>query len=179
MFRHCLDAVDARAQVHTIEIQLEDLRFLQLRFDQQRNRRLFHFAAVASNVREKQRSRELLRQRAAAFDAPARTHIADGGTDETDRIDAGVTIEPPILDRDDRVLKVGRDVGQQHIVALLVEAEPLPAVGAVEHRVADAAREPVDDDGVARQPHGRQRPEDDQRAEQYGRGPLGPAAGAQ
>ena len=114
-----------------------------------------------------------------AFDAPARTHVADGGTDETNRIDAGVTVEPPILDRDDRVLKVGRDVGQQHIVALLVEAEPLPAVGAVEHRVADAAREPVDDDGVARQPHGRQRPEDDQRAEQYGRGPLGPAAGAQ
>ena len=54
--------------------------------------------------------------------------------------------------------RVGRDLVERHVVPLLVEPEPRLAVGAVEHRVADAARQPVDRDRVARQPPRRDAP---------------------
>ena len=50
MLRHRVDAVNARAQVHTIEIQLEDLLFSELRFDEQRNCCFFRLASVRSDV---------------------------------------------------------------------------------------------------------------------------------
>ena len=59
-------------------------------------------------------------------------------------------VEAAIFDCDDRVLQIGRNLRERHIVALLVEPEPRLAVGAVEDGVADAARQPMDRDRVAR-----------------------------
>ncbi len=44
--------------------------------------------------------------------------------------------------------RCGRDVGQRHVLPLLVEAEPARPVGGVEPRVADAARELVHRPGL-------------------------------
>ena len=84
--------------------------------------------------------------RAAAAD------VAHDRAAETDRIDAGMVVEAAILDRDDRVLQIGGDLVERDVVPLFVEPEPRLAVGAVEHGVADAARQAVHGDGVARQP---------------------------
>ena len=90
----------------------------------------------------------------------------------------GMAIEAAILDRDDGVLQVGRDLVERDVVPLLVEAEPRLAVGAVEHRVADAARQPMDGDRVARQPDARHRAADDQRDHERERDPVGRSGAA-
>ena len=53
-------------------------------------------------------------------------------------------VEAVILDRDERVLQVDRDLGERHVLMVLVHAEPAPAVGGQEPGVADAARQPMD-----------------------------------
>ena len=87
-----------------------------------------------------------------------------------------MVIEPPVFDRDDGVLKVLGNLRERNIVALLVEAEPRLTVGAVEDRIADSTCQPVDDDGVSRQPDGGNRSGDDQRDEKRERDPVEPAA---
>src|ERR1700680_531852 len=112
MLRHRVDAVNARAQVHTIEIQLEDLLFAELRLDEQRNGRFLRLASVRADVREKQRTRELLRQGAAALDPSAEANVAHRRARDPDRIDARMVIEAEVLDGDHRVLKIERNLRQ-------------------------------------------------------------------
>ena len=69
MLGHRLDAVDAGAEIDAIQVELEDLVLGELRFEEQRDAGLLDLAAVGPDVRQEQRSRELLRQRAAAFEA--------------------------------------------------------------------------------------------------------------
>ena len=176
MLRHRLDAVDARAQIDAVQIELEDLLLGQLRFDQQRDAAFLDLAAEGPDVGEEQRARELLRQRAAAFDPAAAADVAHDRAPEADRIDAGMMVEAAILDGDDGVLQVGRDLVERDVVPLLVEAEPRLAVRAVEHRVADAARQPMHRDGVARQPDAGDGGAADEQGQQRQREPVGPAA---
>ena len=75
--RHRLDAVDAGAEVDAIQVQLEDLLLRQLRVDHQREHRFVHLAAVGLLVRQEQRARELLRQRAAALERSRIAQVAD------------------------------------------------------------------------------------------------------
>ena len=139
----------------------------------------FDLAAEGLDVRQEDRPRQLLRQRAAAFDAAAAAHVAHDGAAEADRIDPGMVIEAAVLDGDDRVLQIGGDLVERDVVPLFVEPEPRLAVGAVEHRVADAARQPMDRDGVARQPDAGDGGAADQRDQQRQRDPVGPAPRAQ
>src|SRR5262249_4787864 len=155
MLGHRLDAIHAGAQIDAVQIKLEDLFLGELRLDEDRETGLFELADVALDVGQKQRAGELLGQCAAALGAAAVTKIARQRAAEPDRIDARMVVEPAILDGDDRVLKVGRDLVERNVMTLLVEPEPRLTVGAVEHRVADAARQPVHRRGVAQQPHGR------------------------
>ena len=158
MLRHRLDAVHAGAQIDAVQIQLEDLVLRELRLDQQRDARFLDLAAVGAHVRQKQRARELLRERAAALEPPRPgARRCTTARANADRIDAGMMVEAAVLDRDDRVLQVGRDLGERHVVPLFVEPEPRLAVRAVEHRVADAARQAMHGHGVARQPRRRRR----------------------
>ena len=152
MVGHRLDAVDAGAQVDAIEIQLEDLVLGQLELDQQRDDRFLGLPGDGPDVRQKQRPRQLLRQGAAAFRPRAAAQVADERPGQANRIDAGVGVEAAIFDGDDRVLQVGRDRVERDVVALFIEPEPRLAVAAVEHGVADAARQPMDGDGMAGHP---------------------------
>ena len=165
--RHRLDAVDAGAEIDAIEIELEDLRLRQLRVDHQREHRLASLASVGPLVREEQRPRELLRQRAAALDRARRAEVAHDGAAERDRIDAGMPVEAVILDGDERVLQVDRDVGERHVLMVLVHPEPAPAVGGQEPGVADAARQPVHRVALPEHPRHRDRGEDDERDEDH------------
>src|SRR5437762_620156 len=173
MLGHCLDAIHARAQIDAVQIELEDLFLAELGLDQDREARLLELAAVRLHVREKQRSRELLGQRAAAFRATAVTNVTRDGASEPDRIDARVIVEAAIFDGDDGVLEFGRDVVERDVVPLFVEPEPRLAVRAVEHRVADAARQSVDGHRIARQPNGRDDAHHDEDREEPQRKPIG------
>src|SRR5688500_4438842 len=78
-------------------------------------------------------------------------------------------METMIFDGDDRIAQVGRDAAQGNVAAVFFEREPRLAIGAVKHRLADAARELVDGESV---------PDDDRRRDeggdgQYDRGPDG------
>ena len=83
-----------------------------------------------------------------------------------DRIDAGMQEEAVVLDRDERVLQVRRDRGERHVVPLLVEAEPRPAVGGVEPGVADAAGQLVDGVALLAEPPDAERGDSDHHVEQ-------------
>ena len=54
-----------------------------------------------------------------------------------------------VFDGDDGVAQVGGDAGERHVAPMLFEREPRLSVGAVEHRLADAARKLVDREPVA------------------------------
>ena len=95
-----------------------------------------------------------------------RADVAQHGAAERDRIDAGMEEEAVILDGDEGVLQVRRDLRDRHVVALLVEAEPAAAVGGVEPGVADAARQLVDGVALLGEPAERDRGDDDERVEQ-------------
>jgi len=163
----------AGAEVDAVQVELENLFLGELCLDEEGEARFLHFPAVTFDVREKERPGQLLRQRAAALDSSAVPDVAHHGAREPDRIDARMMVEPPILDRDDGMLQIRGDVVERHVVALLVEAEPRLAVCAVEHRVADAAREPVHGHRVPRQPHGGDAGRHDQPEQQRERDPLG------
>ena len=170
--RHRLDAVDAGAQIDPIEIQLEDLRLRELRVDHDREHGLARLAPVGPLVRQEQRPRQLLRQRAPALDGLRRADVANDGAAEGNRVDAGMVVEAVVLDGDERLLQVQRDVGERHVLVVLVHAEPAPAVGRQEPGVADAARQPMDGIALAEHPGHRDRGEDDQRHEDHREHPV-------
>ena len=66
-------------------------------------------------------------------------------------------VEAMVLDGDEGLLQVRRDLGQRHVLPLLVEAEPALAVGGVEPGVADAARQLVHGPGLLPDPGREQR----------------------
>jgi len=84
----------------------------------------------------------LLRDRAATLCAVG-AEVGERRTRQRDRIDPGVQVEPVILNGDHRVLKVGGDLLERHVAALLVETEPRPVRRVVENRVADTAIQAV------------------------------------
>ena len=100
--------------------------------------------------------------------------VAEDGAAERDRIDAGVLEEAVILDRDERVLQVGGNVRERHVLPVLVHAEPPAAVGGEKPRVADAATELVDSPGLAQGPRQRDCGENDERSEDRGRDSIAP-----
>ena len=150
VLRHRFHAVDVAAEINAIEVQLENLLFRQALLDHQREDRFLALAEpVAARGGQKQRARELLRQRAAAFFESAGPHVADDGAADGDRIDADMRVESMIFDRDDGVAQVGGDAGEGHVAPMLFERKPRLPVGAVKHRLADAAPELVDREAVA------------------------------
>ena len=73
--------------------------------------------------------------------------------------------EAMILDGDERVLEVKRDVGERDVPPVLVHAEPPAAVGGEKPGVADAAAKLVDRPGLTQRPRQRDGGQDHQGAE--------------
>jgi hypothetical protein len=170
--RHRLDAVDPGAQVDAIEVELEHLRFRELGVDHHRQHRFTRLAAVGLLVREEERARELLRQRAPALDGAGRSHVAHDGAAERDRIDAGMRVETVILDGDERMLEVFGDLGERNVAPVFVHPEPAASVGGEEPRVADAARQAVDGPALPKEPRDADDGEDHQDREEARGNPV-------
>ncbi len=92
------------------------------------------FALQRAILRQKQILGELLGQRRAALRNTAMQDIRDRRARDADRIDAVMRIEPPILDGDERLRQIGRqvfqcDIGAGHFAArrqhAAVEADDL------------------------------------------------------
>ncbi len=143
VFRHRLDAVHAAAQVHAVQIELEDLLLRELLFEEQRKNGFLGLAHRRPLVRQEQRARQLLRERAAAFQAAAAACVAPHRARRPDRVDAEMVVEAVIFDCDDGVFQRGRDLIQRDVVPLLVHPEPRLAAGRIEPRVAHAAAQLV------------------------------------
>ena len=130
VLRHRLDAVDVAAEINAIEVQLENLLFRQALLDHQREDRFLALAEpVAARGGEKQRARELLRQRAAAFFESAGPHVADDGPADGNGIDADMRVESMIFDRDD-----ARRAGRRRCGSAARRADALRAGTTPSHR---------------------------------------------
>ena len=185
MPRHRLDAVDAGAEIDAIQVQLEDLILGELRVDHHRQHRLVELAAIGLPVGQEQRPGELLRQRRAALLRAWLADVAEHGAPERNGIDADVAVEAMILDRDERVLEVGGNVSERHVLPVLVHPEPPLAVRGQKPCVADSPGEPIDRVALSHDPHHADRGRDRQNHENGGRhtvanasGPEGHAGGA-
>jgi hypothetical protein len=73
----------------------------------ERKQHLLDLAAEGALGREEEILGELLRDRAAALDDMAGAQIDEDGADETERVDAEMAVETPILGGDDRVRYFG------------------------------------------------------------------------
>ena len=145
------------AQVDAVEIQLENLALAQKHLEHQGERSFLGLAREGARVRQIQRPRELLRDRAAALRPGIRPEIGQQGPTDRDGVDARMQVEAVVLDGDDRVLEVGRNLVELDVPPLLVQRKPFAAGRVVKHRVADARIELVDGQGVAARPQRRQR----------------------
>ena len=70
-----------------------------------------------------------------------------------------------VLDRDERVLQVGGDLRQRHVVAVLVQPEPARTVRREKPRVADAALQAGNGVRLSERPGEHERAQDDERPE--------------
>ena len=172
LLRHRLDAVDAAAQEHAVHVELKNLFLAQEDLEHQRERRLLGLAGERPRVRQEERARELLRDRAAALRAFVFAQVVGNRARDGNWIDARVQVEPVILDRDHRVLEVRRDPIEGNVAALLVEPEPRTIGGVVENRVAHAAIEQVDSPAVAADPDDHHQHEHDGGRPRGGNDPL-------
>jgi hypothetical protein len=174
--RHGVHAVDAAAQVDAVQVELQDLVLAEQLLQQHRQRRFLQLADVAAAVRQEERPRELLAERAAALRRPARPQVVRDRAAERDRVEPGVAVEAVVLDRHHRVAQRRRDLAERDVVALLDEREPGPAVRGVEGGVADASRQPLHGQRMPRGPEER-RPAEAGRARDQDRGDVvgGPA----
>ena len=99
----------------------------------EREHRFAHLPLEGSCRREAHRARELLGNGAAAFANATGAHVSHGRANDANRIEAAVRVEAPILDGDDGIDHVPRDLIEGHVDALFgVEGECGMAL-AIEH----------------------------------------------
>ena len=142
--RHRLHPVQAAAQADPIQVQLEDLVLGEHLLQHHREDRLPRLASQGAPIGKEQGARELLGQGAAPLRQPALLQVVEGRPRDGNGVDAGVSVEAMVLDGDHGVAKVGGDLFQAHVPAMLVQREPGLAVGSVEHGVADPSGQAVD-----------------------------------
>src|SRR6185503_15547194 len=129
------DAIEAVAEIHLVQIELEDLVLGELALEPPREHRLFQLAPQRLVRREETLARELLRQRASTLRRAMRAQVVERRGEYPYHVDAAVIVKALILDRDDRVHQVRRDVRQRRLDALLLEdRERRPVVLVVQRR---------------------------------------------
>ena len=111
--RRGVDAIGAGAEIDPVEVDFEDLVLAEAMLEPQRQQSLADFAGEVALGRQEQDLGELLGDRAAALHDMAGAQIGDGGAQQTDRIDAEMAVETPVLGRDDRLRQIGRHLLQR------------------------------------------------------------------
>ncbi len=118
--RRRLGAIQAVAEVHLVEIQLEDASLGKLPLEVRGDQQLLDLSRKRLLGGQEALTGELLRNRAAALDGAAVPKVRHRRRDDAHEIEAVMLVEPLILDGDDRVLQVGRDPIERHADPLLL-----------------------------------------------------------
>ena len=103
-------AIGAGAEIDAVEIEIENLVLGELVLQPQRQHDLLKLAAIGALLRQEQVLGELLRQRGAALRNAAAHDVGNGGTRDADRIDTEMRMEAPVLDGDEGLRHVFRQV---------------------------------------------------------------------
>mgnify|MGYP003694058615 CR=1 FL=1 len=110
MLRHRLNAVHASAEVDAIQVELENLILAKAYSIRASDDRLFRFSRERRMRSREERSCQLLGQGAAALGQRSAAHVADSSTRQPDEVDAGMGIEPAILNCDNGMPKIRSDL---------------------------------------------------------------------
>ena len=108
--RRRLDAVGAGAEIDAVEIELEDLVLGVFALEPERQDRLLDLARGGALLGQEEVLGELLGQRRAALGDAARGQVAEDSARDADRIDAEMVVEAPVLDRDEGLGQIGRQL---------------------------------------------------------------------
>ncbi len=127
------DTVIAVAEIHHVQIRLEDLRLGIALFEADGNRRLADLSIERPHVRQLLDSPELLCDRAAAFDDAARAPVAPRRLCDAEGIQTVVCIEAAILNRQHRVDHARRHAIDRHVDPLLDEEGKRLVTVPIEH----------------------------------------------
>ncbi len=110
--RRGFGAVQPGAEVHLVQIQLEDLVLGVFVLDQRGEDHLLQLAGVGLLQREETHARELLRDRAGALRAVAFAEVRDRRAGHANEVDALMIVEALILDREHRLLEIAATSGR-------------------------------------------------------------------
>ncbi len=136
-----LDAVGAVAEVGGVEVVLQDLRLGQVVLDPDGVPQLVELAGVvlrrcrlallrAGGVLLKRQLDELLGDRRTTLDDLVAGLVDEQGAQRAPDVERAVLVEAGVLDRDQGVLDIGRDLVQRDVLAVLVvERRELASVG--------------------------------------------------
>jgi hypothetical protein len=116
-----LDAVEAIAEVHLVQVHLEDVVLGVDALDVRGEDDLLQLAAERLVAREEALARELLRDGAAPFGAAAFLQVVHDRGGDADEVDAVVLVKALVLDRDDRLDEIGGDAPERDFDPLLLE----------------------------------------------------------
>ena len=130
-----LDAVQPVAEVHLVQVQLEDLILRVLGLELGGDDDLLQFAADRLVACEETLARELLGDGAGALRPPSFAQVRERRAGNPDQVHAAVLVEALILDGHDGLHQERRDLGERHLEALLLEdREGRPPVGREQRR---------------------------------------------
>ena len=112
-----LDAIGAGAEIDPVEIEFENLGFGMLALQPEREFDFLQFALQRALLGQEQVLGELLGQRRAALRDAVMQDVGDRRARDAERIDAVMRIEPAVLDRDEGLRQIGRQILQRDIGA--------------------------------------------------------------
>ena len=115
--RRGLDAIGAGTEIDAVEIELENFVLGVLALQPQRKLHFLQLARHRPFLGQEQVFRELLRQRRAALRHAAMHDVGDRRARDADGVDAVMRIEAAVLDGDERLRQIGRQILQRDIGA--------------------------------------------------------------
>ena len=111
------DAIGAGAEIDPVEIEFENFGLGMLALQPEREFDLLQLALQRALLRQEQVLGELLGQRRAALRNAAMQHVGHRRAQDAQRVDAVMRIEAAILDGDERLRQIGRQILQRDIGA--------------------------------------------------------------
>ena len=112
-----LDAIGAGTEIDAVEVEFEQLRLGMLALQPQRQLHFLQLARHGAFLGQEQVLGELLGQGRAALRDAAMQDVGDRGAQDAEGIDAVMRIETAVLDGDERLRQIGRQVLQRNIGA--------------------------------------------------------------
>ncbi len=130
-------SVQSLAEVHLVQIRLEDLGLGELPLDPQRENRLPQLASDGLLAREEAQPRELLRDRRPALRALAGAHVGDDRATDPPAVEARVLVEALVLHGEHSLHEQGRNLIERDLDTLLLRDGKSRLVVPVEHHRRD------------------------------------------